>query len=795
MKAPVRPPVGPKTDDGTDGISGRGSAEQTQWPLTCFHWGTYRAETHEGKLVRLHPFEEDVDPSPIGQGIVDALDAPSRITAPMVRKGWLENGPRLTTNRRGEEPFVQVSWETAEELVAGELDRIRNRFGNEAIFAGSYGWASAGRFHHAQGHLKRFLNCMGGFVRSVNSYSLAAGEVIVDHVLGNYRDMIYNQTSWSSIVQHTELFVAFGGMPLRNAQIGQGGVGRHRQREAMRQARAAGVEFVNISPIRSDVTEEIDPQWIAARPGSDVALMLGLAHTLLAEDLHDRAFLQRYTVGFEQLAAYLRGETDGTVKSAQWASGICGIPADDITNLARRMARSRTMLSASWSLTRQDNGEQPFWMLIALAAMLGQIGLPGGGFGLGYAAVNNIGLERQRLSFAPLSQGENPVSTFIPVARIADMLESPGEGFEYNGQSLTYPDIRMIYWAGGNPFHHHQDLNRLRKAWSRPETIIAHEWNWNALARHADIVLPCTTPVERTDLSLNPRDPYLVAMQQVTAPPEQARDDFEIFRALARRLDFEESYTNGWSADEWLHHLYAASRQSASRNGVTLPDLDTLQKQGWHRIAPPEKPYVLMEDFRADPDASPLLTPSGRIELFSDTIAKFGYEDCPGHPCWSEPVEWLGGDTSRHPLHMISNQPTTKLHSQLDQGETSRRDKIAGRETVTLNPGDAATRGLSAGDIVRVFNDRGACLCAVIIDDSIMPGVVQISTGAWFDPDLSDPETNLCKHGNPNVLTLDRGTSRLAQGPVAHSCLVEVEKRTGPAPEVTAFLPPDIEPC
>jgi len=461
--------------------------------LTSNHWGTYRVDVVDGQVTALRKFEEDPDPSPIGLGIVDVLDGPTRITTPMVRKSWLEGGPGTATEKRGLEDFVAVSWDKANQLVADELKRVRGDFGNQAIYAGSYGWASAGRFHHAQSQLKRFLNCIGGFTSSKNTYSFAAAEVVVPHVLGTFRGFIDTSTSWASIASDCELFVAFGGVPLKNGQISQGGTGAHVQRAGVSAAHKAGVRFVNISPLRSDLMEEVEAEWLAPRPSSDTALMLGLMHTLLAEELHDEAFLDRYTVGFERFATYLNGEEDGIAKTADWAADICALPADTIRDLARRMAKSRTMISVAWALTRQDHGEQPFW-----AAMLGQLGLPGTGLGFGYSAMNNIGLNRQQLDFASFPQGKNPVKDFIPVARVTDLLENPGGRFDYDGQSYAYPDIRLIWWAGGNPFHHHQDLNRLRRAWAKPETIIANERCWNALAKHADIVLPCTTPLEGT---------------------------------------------------------------------------------------------------------------------------------------------------------------------------------------------------------------------------------------------------------------------------------------------------------
>ena len=163
------------------------------------------------------------------------------------------------------------------------------------------------------------------------------------------------------------------------------------------------------------------------------------------------------------------------------------------------------------------------------------------------------------------------------------------------------------------------------------------------------------------------------------------------------------------------------------------------------------------------------------------------------YPRWYEPCEWLGGaGADRHPLHLISNQPATRLHSQLDNGRHSRAGKLDGREPVAMHPADAAARGIAAGDAMRVFNDRGACLATAVLSEDIRRGVVRLSTGAWFDPETRGEPGAMCKHGNPNVLTPDKGTSRLAQGPIAHTCLVEVERFEGVPPEVTAFEPPEV---
>ncbi|MCG8544900.1 MAG: molybdopterin-dependent oxidoreductase, partial [Alphaproteobacteria bacterium] len=539
--------------------------------------------------------------------------------------------------------------------------------------------------------------------------------------------------------------------------------------------------------------EFLDAEWIQPRPNTDVALMLGIAHTLVEEELHDQAYLARYCVGFDKFRPYLLGEPDGQPKSADWAAPICALDAEAIRDLARRMAKGRTMISTAYALQRAEHGEQTYWMTATLAAMLGQIGLPGGGCGFGYGSMHGYGNPVDRFAVPSMVTGENPARSFIPVARISDMLLNPGAPYQFNGMDRTYPDIRLIYWCGGNPFHHHQDLNRLVRAWQRPETVIVNEIWWTATARYADIVLPATTTLERNDIGASSRDRFVMAMQQAVEPVGDSRNDFDIFSGLAERLGFREQFTEGRDETEWLRHLYNVSRQQAAKKRIELPDFDAFWEQGYVETPEPSKHFVLFEDFYADPAANPLGTKSGKIEIYSETIAGYGYDDCPGHPVWLEPEEWLGGERAEQfPLHMISNQPMSRLHAQMDHGKVSVESKVADREPVALNPGDADARGIKDGDIVRVFNDRGALLAGAVLSDDVRPGVIRLSTGAWYDPAEPGRPGSLEKHGNPNVLTPDRGTSRLAQGPIAHSALVEVERYDEDAPPVTAFVAPDV---
>jgi biotin/methionine sulfoxide reductase len=280
-------------------------------------------------------------------------------------------------------------------------------------------------------------------------------------------------------------------------------------------------------------------------------------------------------------------------------------------------------------------------------------------------------------------------------------------------------------------------------------------------------------------------------MKKAREPIGEARDDYWIFSEITRRLAAADIYTESRDTKQWLAHLYEEARQKSAKAGVPFPAFDEFWQAGIAEAKGPERDNVMLSAFRADPAKNPLKTPSGRIEIFSETIASFGYDDCPGHAVWLEPAEWLGSKKAeRYPLHMLSDQPADKLHSQLDHSPHARATKIKGRQPVTMHPDDAKARGISDGDMLRVYNDRGACLAAAKLSDRIRRGVVRLSTGAWFDPEDAGSNRPLEKHGNPNALTLDIGASKLSQGCIAQTCLVEIERFDGPAPAVTAHQPP-----
>ena len=317
-----------------------------------------------------------------------------------------------------------------------------------------------------------------------------------------------------------------------------------------------------------------------------------------------------------------------------------------------------------------------------------------------------------------------------------------------------------------------KDLNRLVKAWQLPKTIIVNEIWWNAQARHADIILPANTALERNDIMLNPRDPTIIANKKTIPNIGQSKSDFEIFTNLAKQLGFKNSFTENKTEREWLKYIWNESKRISKKVNLDLPDFEKFWEDGFFEVPIEKTKKIMFENFRKNPNENPLNTPSGKIEITSNTIKNFNLDKCKGHPTWIEPYEWLG-KIDNYPMHLISNQPEYRLHSQLDNSEYSIKNKIKNREPVLINIEDAKEKKIKNNDIVLIFNERGKVLAGARLTDKIMKGVLVLSTGAWFDPDY---EINADLHGNPNVLTKDIGTSELSQGPTSHTCLVDIRK-------------------
>ncbi len=768
----------------------------TKTILTAAHWGPMLVETDGDRVLSSRGALPTEHPNSLQTAVRDQVHSKTRVRWPMVRKGFLAS-PENPQGVRGQDEFVRVSWDQALDLIDAQHKRIRESYGPSSIFAGSYGWRSNGVLHKAATLLQRYMSLAGGYTGHLGDYSTGAAQAIMPYVVGG-NEVYQQQTSWPLVLEHSEVVVLWSANPLNTLKIAWN-ASDEQGIPYFDALRKSGKRLICIDPMRSETMDFFgeSAEWIAPHMGTDVAMMLGIAHTLVEKGWQDEAFLARCTSGYEKFADYLLGATDGIAKTAEWAADICGVPAEKIRELAALFHNNTTMLMSGWGMQRQQFGEQKHWMLVTLAAMLGQIGTPGGGFGLSYHFANGGNPTRRAAVLASMQgsvEGGTDAVDKIPVARIVEALENPGGFYQHNGLDRHFPDIRFVWWAGGANFTHHQDTNRLIRAWQKPELVVISECFWTAAAKHADIVLPATTSFERNDMTMTGdySNQHMVPMKRVVPPRDEARDDLVVFAELSERWEQGggERFTEGKTDLEWLETFYQIAGQRGAAQGVTLAPF----AEFWEANAIVEMPasdenakFVRFADFRRDPENHPLKTESGKIVIHSERIASFNYADCPPHPMWLEPDEWQG-NAEPEQLQILSAHPAHRLHSQLNYSSLREQYAVAGREPVTLHPDDAKARGIADGDVVRVWNHRGQVLAGAVVSDGIKPGVICIHQGAW--PDLDAENGGICKNGAVNVLTKDLPSSKLGNGCAGNTALAWLEKYQGPTLTLTAFDPP-----
>ncbi|RPE70932.1 biotin/methionine sulfoxide reductase [Pacificibacter maritimus] len=725
--------------------------------LFASHFGAYEVDRTTGTPT-LRPFRHDPCPSPLGQDFLSLADDPERILSPMARRGWLEGDAGA---KRGQDDFVPIDMDQATQLAAHELDRVRKAYGNRAIFGGSYGWGSAGRFHHPQSQLKRFLNMAGGFVSARNTYSYGTAKVLIPHLVGDqYADPGGLNPTWDRIIDAQPFILSFGGMRLSNAQVEAGGTGAHRMPAYLESFIKNGGEMLTLSP---DARDAPAGEHLAINAGADAAAMLAMAHVLLVENAIDHSAVHKISTGLDAFCDLLRGVDDGFEKSPEWAAPITGIDAKTLRDIARRLSHGPALINLAWSLQRAVKGEQPYWAALALATISGQIGRSGCGIAYGLGAVSSVGVPLRRLKGPAFEQGPNPVSDYIPVARITQMLEQPGQQIAYNGDKLTLPDIRLIWWAGGNPFHHHQDLNRLAKAWRRPETVIVHDSVWTATARHADLVFPSATSFERQDIAAGSRDDWLFLSTQVMEPPQGVETDHSVLSRISKHLGFADKFHEGLSADDWIARLYKGYQTAFPE----LPNWEQFCQDGFAHLAPPAPEDVEqpLEKFVAAPQTWPLSTPSGKIELMPKLMQKTGL------------LSSFEPDSTRASLRLLSPQPAQRLHSQLNMSPTAQAARKHGCEIARAHPKELERAGVKSGEICLLSNQNGTVQIVIEADINVMEGHVTLVTGGWYNP-VKREAHQVDLGGNPNTLTADLGSSALSQGASAGGAWVDLRPST-----------------
>lgn len=751
------------------------------------HYGPFKAVVKNGRFIGVQPLK-DIDAMPtkmLTEGVLSRTYHRTRVMYPMVRKSYLENVGGFThPELRGKEPFVRVSWDVALALTANAVLETVERYDNEAVFSSSYGgWSHAGalRPNVLQG---RLFGLIGGCTTTTGDYSGGASQISLPHVMGDME--VYSaQTSWEEIRDNTEVFVWVGVDPTKNNRI-EYRVADHQMYPRWEQIRDSGVKSVSINPQQTLTDDTMNAEWVKIIPNTDVALFLAMSYHLVKSNKHDKKYLAKYAVGFDKVEKYLMGKDsdDGFEKTPEWASKITGIPAEKIVEMAELFASKRTQFAGAWSLQRASHGEMTHWAIINFAAIVGKIGKPGEGVGFSWHYGGGGMPQSGGTMPTGLPQGRNPVKTRCPASRITEMLTNPGAPFYRDGHKYNYPRVRMIYNAGVNYLSHQQDTNELIFALRKKvDTIVCQDPWWTASMQYADIVLPATSSLERNDITSGGTysNDKIYAMRQVIEPVGESLDDFEIFRRLAAAFGVEQSFTEGFSVMQIIERAY--------KNSSAEMPFEEFWEKGVAPIKVPEEArhWVRHGDFYKDPVKTPLHTASGKIEMYCDTIAGFNIEDCPPMPKWMEPFVYLG-NAKEGQLHVVSPHPRMRLHSQMANASIRHIDNIKGREFIFINPEDAAERGIADGDLIEVYNDRGALIGGAKVWDKIMKGVLSIQEGVW----LSLDSKGRCNSGAVNILTSSQPSSKLSQATAANTCVAWVKKCTDPEGENMAYHPPEV---
>ncbi len=673
-----------------------------------------RIDTGKGPLASLKA-------CPRGLAQKEVVYAKDRLRQPMQRAG-----------ERGSGEFRPISWEESLDIVAHELQRVKDQYGASAIFLMDH-TGSQGALHGIQKPGRRLFSFLGDYTTWWGNTSLEAAAFSSLITFGD----TFTGTSRDNFL-HSRLIIMWGWNPVVT-RFGPDTT------NCLLQAKKAGAKIVCVDPRYTTSAKALAEQWIPIKPGTDTAMLLAMAYVMIDEATYDRHFIDTYTAGFDKFKDYVMGEEDGVPKTPHWAEDITGVHAETIQQLARDYASLKpAALFASWAPGRTAFGEQYHRAASALAAMTGNIGITGG-FASGGTGRIPLGYLKKTLPVPKNSPH------FVHVTDIYDAL--------LEGKAGGYPsDIKLLYIVGCNLLNQFLNTNKGVSALQRPEFIVTHELFLTPTARFADIILPVTTALERNDIG-QPwiGGPYFIHMDRAIEPLPQTRSDLTIFAELASRLGMPDYNEN--SDEDWLSEFAAATPD--------LPEYEVFKRDGVHHI-PLDKPWVAFREQVEDPGHHRFPTPSGKIEIYSQQLAERHDPLLPPIPKYIPP--WEGPDdpaTNKFPLQMVTPHSRARVNSTL---HNIPRLKELADDAVWLNPIDARSRGIANGDNVRVYNDRGQLLTIARVTEHIMPGVASLDTGAWFEPDSEGIDHGGCV----NVLTRDK---RSPGGSFAcNSCLVEIEK-------------------
>ncbi|WP_171966065.1 dimethylsulfoxide reductase subunit A [Cronobacter sakazakii] len=697
---------------------------------------------------------------------------PDRLKYPMKRVG-----------KRGEGKFVRISWDEALDTIAQGMKRIISDYGNEAIYlnygTGTLGGTMTRSWPPGKTLLARLMNCCGGYLNHYGDYSSAQIAAGLSYTYGGWAD-----GNSPSDIENSKLVVLFGNNPGETRMSGGGVTYYLEQARAKSQAR-----MIVIDPRYTDTAAGREDEWIPIRPGTDAALASAIAWVLIAENYVDQPFLDNYCVGYDEKTlppgapanghykAYILGDgPDGTAKTPAWAAPITGIPEARIIKLAREIGEAKpAFIAQGWGPQRHSNGELACRAIAMLPILTGNVGIHGGNSGAREGSFS--------LPFERMPTLQNPVEISISMFTWTDAIErGPSMTATADGvrgkEKLDVP-IKMIWnYAGNCLINQHSQINRTHEILQddkKCELIVVIDCHMTASARYADILLPDCTASEQMDFALDAscgNMAYVIFADQAIAPRFECRTIYDITSALAGRMGVGDTFTEGRTQEGWLRHLYAQSRRAIPE----LPDFDTFRQQGIFKLRDPQGHHVAYQAFRENPTANPLDTPSGKIEIYSSALA-----DIAAHwqlpegdvihplPVYSPGFEQVSDPLrAQYPLQLTGFHYKSRTHSTYGNVDVL---QAACRQQVWINPQDAQARGINDGDLVRVWNARGEARIEAKVTPRIMPGVVALGEGAWYQPDAQGVD----HAGSINVLTTQR-PSPLAKGNPSHSNLVQLAR-------------------
>ena len=683
---------------------------------------------------------------------------PNRLKYPMKRIG-----------KRGEGMFARISWNEALNSVARELKRVKEEYGNSAIYV-PYG---TGSYNNLNGsHVaRRLMNLFGGCLGFYNSYSWACTNVATPTVYGTLTCGNQRQ-DWLN----AKYIIMWSWNP---SEMRDGTNSDY----FIRLARERGAKVVCIDPRMSNSAVSLADEWVPIRPGTDTAMMSAMAFVMITEELYDKDFVNTYCVGFDktQMPAgtedaesykdYILGTRDGTPKTPEWAEKITAVPGAKIVQIAREYATIKPgILYQGYGMQRRAYGEQCVRGGAVLAALTGNIGIPGG-----WAS----GLALQSQDGGPFwtvfPTGKNPIDAKIPVFL---WTEAVLRGREMTGKEGVIGvdqldnNIKLIYAVASNALNQHSHVNRTAQILedeSLVEFIVVQDNFLTPTGRYADILLPACTQFETWGIEDGWKyGDEVILMPQVVDPPFETMSDYKICSELAGRLGIKDAFTEGRSEKEWVGWILDRYRDTRFPDLPSLKDFEESNKGVHSRVV--TRPAVGLADFRKDPVKYPLPTPSGKIEIFSKQLYDMNRpREIPAIPKYIQ--EWespFGPEAQKYPLQAMGHHYLQRVHSTHDNVDWLNE---AFPQRIFINPIDAKKRGIKEGDMVSVFNDRGRMIIPCRFSDRIMPGVVDIPQGGWWTPDKYGTD----RRGCINVLTSERWTP-LAFGTAQHTIMVEVQK-------------------